>query len=219
MICVDLRNHGRSPWAEDTSYPAMAADLAALIEHRSPGRATLIGHSMGGKAAMWLALSRPELVAGLVVVDMAPTAYSSGFKDIIDALNRLELDRLADRREADTRLADRLPEAAVRNYLLQNLVREGGNWCWRMNLSALSAGLGEIMGFPRAEGLDNPGDTLFVYGADSDYVTGRQLPAIRDHFPRARMRAIRDAGHWVYADQPEAFSRAVSGFLTAGQRH
>jgi pimeloyl-ACP methyl ester carboxylesterase len=215
VLAVDLRNHGRSPAASEMTYPVMAADLATLIEDEAGGRAVLVGHSLGGKAAMWLALSRPELLDSLVVADMAPAAYPSRFAAIFAALADLDLDSLRDRREADARLAARLPDPAVRGYLLQNLVRRGDAWQWRMNLPAVSESLSDLMRFPLAHGRQFPGPALFVYGTESDYVTAAHLPAIRAHFPLARLRPIPNAGHWVYADRPDAFLRALETFLGA----
>jgi pimeloyl-ACP methyl ester carboxylesterase len=212
VLAVDLRNHGRSPWAEEMCYPAMAEDVAALIATEAGGPAVLIGHSMGGKAAMWLALERPELVEGLVVVDIAPATYPARFAGITSALRGLRLEGLADRREADARLAEQLPDPAVRGYLLQNLVREGDTWRWRVNLAAMARAQDALMGFPRSDGRQFPGRSLFVYGSESDYVTGAHLPAISAHFPLARLRAVPNAGHWVYADRPDAFVRALEGF-------
>jgi esterase len=215
VLAVDLRNHGRSPPAAEMTYPVMAADLAALLENEAQGRAVLVGHSLGGKAAMWLAVSRPELVEGLVVADMAPAAYPARFEGIVATLAGLDIEGLADRRQADALLALHLPDPAVRGYLLQNLVREGDGWRWRVNLPAVAKSLSELMTFPAAHGRQFPGPALFVYGTESDYVTGAHLPAIRAHFPLARLRAIPNAGHWVYADRPDAFLRALDAFLDA----
>lgn len=212
VLTVDLRNHGRSPWAPEMSYPAMAADLAALLEAEAGGPAMLVGHSMGGKAAMWLALERPELVDALVVVDIAPVAYPARFAGIVSALQGLDLEGLSDRREADAHLAGKIPDPAVRGYLLQNLVRDGDAWRWRVNLGAVGQAQDALMGFPDSNGGQFPGPALFLYGSESDYVTGAHLPAIRASFPLARLRAVPNAGHWVYADQPDAFLRALSGF-------
>ena len=213
VVSMDLRNHGRSPWDASMGYKEMAADLGALLDSIGVERAVLVGHSMGGKAAMWLALTQPDRVEAVVVADIAPVTYPGRFETIVDALSRLELDGLGSRREAETRLEDRLPDPAVRAYLLQNLIKEGDGWRWRVNLASLSRSIDQLMSFPRADGRQYPGPALFVYGTDSDYVTGTQLGAIRMLFPLARLRAVSNAGHWVYADQPDAFVRAVKGFL------
>lgn len=214
VLVPDLRNHGESPWDETMDYPAMAADLAGLLEERGTAAAHLVGHSMGGKAAMYLALAQPELVRSLTVVDIAPVAYASRFGALVDALLRLPLGELRDRRDADASLAAAVASAKVRGYLLQNLgygTERGLRW--RVNLPVIARVLGDILGFPQAAGREFAGPTLFVYGSRSDYVNAEGLARIRALFPLARMRAIPNAGHWVYADQPDAFLAAVAGFL------
>jgi esterase len=214
VLVPDLRNHGRSPWSEGMDYPALAEDLVALLDVLGIGRAHLVGHSMGGKAAMWLALSEPGRVGSLVVADMAPVTYGGRFGGLIAALSDLPLESLRDRRDADRRLAAAVASPAVRGYLLQNLVPDGlGGWRWRLNLPVLAASMDAILDFPDAGGRQFPGPTLFLYGGRSDYLTGDALPQISSLFPLARLRAIPEAGHWIYADQPEAFSLAVAGFL------
>jgi pimeloyl-ACP methyl ester carboxylesterase len=169
---------------------------------------------MGGKVAMWLALSRPQLVDRLLVADIAPVTYPSRFSTITGALTGLNLEEIRDRRDADKRLAAQVPDPALRDYLLQNLVRQGSTWRWRIHLGALDAGMSEILSFPEAAGRQYAGPVLFIYGTESDYVGGAHLGIIRTLFPLARLRALPGAGHWVYAEQPDAFVRALRGFLT-----
>ncbi|WP_295446041.1 alpha/beta fold hydrolase [uncultured Thiodictyon sp.] len=214
VLVPDLRNHGQSPWDARMDYRAMAADLAALLDGEGIARAHLVGHSMGGKAAMWLALSAPERVGSLVVVDIAPVTYATRHGALVSALAALPLAQMTDRRAADALLAQTIHSAAVRGYLLQNLVHDrAGGWCWRVNLAVLAHSLDQVLGFPAAGDLQFPGPVLFLYGSRSDYVTGEGLPRIRALFPLARLRTIANAGHWVYADQPDEFLAAVSGFL------
>ncbi len=223
VLVPDLRNHGDSPWDGRMDYQAMARDLTALLDRLGLRRAHLAGHSMGGKAAMWLALSEPERVASLVVADMAPVAYPSRHGALVDTLARLPLAEIRDRRDAEARLVPEIPSAAVRSYLLQNLVRQpephrhGDHrhraWRWRINLPVLARSMDNILGFPETGDRTFLGPVLFVYGGRSTYVTGEGLPRIRALFPLARLRSIPEAGHWVYADQPDAFAAAVSGFL------
>lgn len=213
VLVPDLRNHGRSPQHPRMTYPAMAVDLLALLDAQGIAQAALVGHSMGGKAAMWLALEAPHRVQALAVADIAPVAYPGRFEGLLQALASLDLDGLADRREADARLASAIPDAALRGYLLQGLARTGGRWYWRTNLAALAAGMGDILGFPDPAGREYAGPTLFLYGTESDYVTGVHLPVIRRLFPLARLRPLAGAGHWLYAEQPETFLAALRGFL------
>jgi pimeloyl-ACP methyl ester carboxylesterase len=194
-------------------YQSMAADLADLLDALDIEQASLTGHSMGGKAAMWLALTRPDRVASLTVADIAPAAYPARFQTVIDALCGLDLASLGSRREADLRLTGALPNPTLRSYLLQNLVKEDAGWRWRVDLPLLEGAMDALMSFPAADGRQYPGPALFVYGTASDYVTGSHLPAIRQLFPLARLRALPNAGHWVYSEQPDTFVRALRGFL------
>ena len=220
VLVPDLRNHGDSPRDGQMDYPSMAGDLAALLDRLGLARVHLVGHSMGGKAAMWLALSAPDRVGSLVVADMAPVTYPTRHGVLVDTLARLPLDEIRDRRDADERLAREIPSAAVRGYLLQNLARERGpgrdgqdRWRWRVNLPVLARSMDTILGFPETSDRTFPGPVLFVYGGRSSYVNGEGLARIRELFPFARLRSIPEAGHWVYADQPEAFAATVAGFL------
>ena len=213
VLVPDLRGHGRSPCVERLSYPDMAQDLNALLDAEGIDQAAIVGHSMGGKAAMWLALTRPERVSALAVADIAPVAYPHRFDGVVDALSALDLASLSDRKQADDVLTAQLPDPALRGYLLQSLVREAEGWRWRLDLPALADSMDDIVGFPDPAGRQYPGPALFIYGTGSGYVTGEHLPAIRSLLPLARLRAVPNAGLWVYADQPDAFVRALEGFL------
>jgi pimeloyl-ACP methyl ester carboxylesterase len=213
LILPDLRNHGRSPPHPVMDYPAMAEDLLALLDRLRLDSVNLLGHSMGGKAAMWLALSRPERVARLLVADIAPVGYPLRFDSIFRGLEALPLERIADRSSADRQLAQWVVEPAVRQYLLQNLVKQAAGWRWRCNLPVLSRSRENLADFPPNDGLSYAGETLFLYGERSDYVQTQYRETIGRLFPHARLRMLHGAGHWLYAEQPEAFSRAVMGFL------
>lgn len=213
VLVPDLRNHGDSPHASAMSYVAMANDLAALLEREGIERAAVVGHSMGGKAAMWLALHHPARIAAIGVVDIAPLNYPPGFETLVDAMLALPLQALSSRSDADRRLAVAIPDAAIRGYVLQNLRRDGAHWRWRLNLPDIAAALPAIRAFPDAPREQFTGPALFLYGTRSDYVDARALAAIRQRFPLARLRAVANAGHWVYADQPDAFVGALEGFL------
>lgn len=217
VLVPDLRNHGASPHDPVMTYAAMAEDLSALLEREAVERTVVVGHSMGGKAAMWLALTRPERIEAVVVVDIAPVTYPGGFETPVEALLALPLNDVSSRADADRRLAATIPDASIRGYLLQNLRRcpdRGGKaWAWRTNLPFIAAALPEIRGFPKPAERQFPGPALFLYGTASDYIGAQSLPAIRQLFPLARLRAVANAGHWVYAEQPDAFSAALASFL------
>ncbi len=213
LILPDLRNHGRSPHHPQMDYPAMAGDLLALLDRLELENASLVGHSMGGKAAMWLALNQPERVGRLLVGDIAPVGYPNRFAEIFAGLCELPLASLPSRESADQRLARRVPNDAVRQFLLQNLVRQPAGWAWRFNLPVLSGSIDALAGFPPDQGLSYAGETMFLYGERSDYVKPEYRETIERLFPHARLRILPGVGHWLYAEQPEAFSRVVRAFL------
>jgi pimeloyl-ACP methyl ester carboxylesterase len=208
VVAVDMRNHGASPWSDRHDYPAMAADLAAVIAALPGGRADVLGHSMGGKAAMVLALTAPERVARLVVADIAPVAYAHSQQPQIDAMRRVDLTRVASRAEAEAAMQAASPEIAA--FLLQSLDLAGRRW--RLNLDVLEREMPAIIGFPDLPGrFDGP--ALFVSGALSSYVRPEHHGAILRRFPAAVFAQIPGAGHWLHAERPRAFEAAVRAFL------
>ena len=214
-LLVDLRNHGASPWAEPMTYEAMAADVAALLEAEGLEEATVLGHSMGGKAAMTLALEGEPRLRALIVVDIAPVPYRRRLEPLLDALLAVDLARFRSRAEVDAALRPAIPEDPFRGFLLQNLERGPEGLRWRCNLPVLRRWLPAITGFPPAlEGRRWEGPVLFLRGERSDYVEARHLPRIRALFPRARIVTLEGAGHWPQAERPEETRRALEAFLS-----
>ena len=214
VIAFDLRNHGASAWAGGMQYGEMAEDVLAMLQERGCRRATLLGHSMGGKTAMMAALRDPDMVERLVVVDIAPVAYPPQHLDFVRAMRALDLTGIKRRGEADPLLAPAVPDTAERGFLLQNLVFEGGRARWRLNLEAIERDMPVLVGFPAVpEDAVYRGPTLFVGGARSRYLLPEHEPAIRRRFPNARIEWIENAGHWVHAEQPAAFLQLVEPFL------
>ena len=213
VVAVDMRNHGDSPWDDDHSYAALADDLADTIGADGPW--DVLGHSMGGKAAMVLALARPERVRRLVVADIAPVAYGHSQAHLIAAMRGVDLSRVARRSDAAAQLGD-VPDDGTRAFLLQSLdVGEGaGAGRWALNLDALEREMPRIVGFPEVAGAFD-GPALFLAGGESDYVRPEHRDRIRALFPRARMARIPGAGHWLHAERPRAFEAAVAAFLDA----
>ena len=211
VIAVDLRNHGDSPRSPDNGYEAMAGDLADTIAAHG-GRADVLGHSMGGKAAMVLALTAPERVGRLVVADIAPTAYAHTQLDYVRALQAVDLAAVARRSDADAQLATRVPEPGLRAFFLQSLAIGARGAAWKLNLPALAEQMPRIMGFPDIGG-SFEGPALFLTGGASDYVRPEHWPRIRALFPAAVPRVIDGAGHWLHAEAPEVFADAVAEFL------
>lgn len=208
VIVADMRNHGESPWSDSHTYADMAGDLAGLI----PSQADMLGHSMGGKAAMVLALLHPGKVRRLVVADIAPVAYGHTQQPLIDAMRAVDLSRVETRRDADAQLSGRVADPATRAFLLQSLdLRERR---WRPNLDALAAEMPHIVGFPEIAASFG-GPVLFLSGAESRYVTPEHRPGILRLFPAARFARIPSAGHWLHAENPRAFESAIATFLDA----
>lgn len=214
-LVADLRNHGRSPHHGEMGYEVMVADVLALMDRYEIESLIPVGHSMGGKVAMCMALSAPQRVQKMVVVDIAPVHYQHRFEVIFRALNALDLQSIKSRQDADTQLAAYLPSLGLRQFLLQNLLRVDGRWGWRMNLPVLQASMANLQAFaePAAGAVFND-PVLFVQGADSDYIKEEYKPLIHRWFTQARFTRIEDATHWVYADQPEAFTDVLTAFLT-----
>lgn len=216
VLLFDLRNHGLSPWADGMSYEAMAADVQAALAARGLMRAALLGHSLGGKVAMALALAAPEAVTRLLVVDIAPVPYPPTLLGHLRAMQDLDLTQIRRRSEADRLLAAAVPDPAERAFLLQNLVFDEGRARWRINLAAIAAGMPLISGFPAFPGRSYGGPTLFIAGGRSSYVRPEHEPAIRSRFPAAQVVRIAEAGHWVHAEAPAAFLALAARFLAGG---
>lgn len=212
-LTVDLRNHGTSPRAATQSYPDMAADLAEVIR-TLPGPVDLLGHSMGGKAAMVLALTHPTLIRRLVVADIAPVAYTHDQTQHITAMRSLDLTGVTTRSEADRRLSATVLDPALRAFFLQSLDLKTTPPQWRLNLDVLQAEMPRIVGWPAPPG-SFPGAALFLSGANSNYVLPDHRPTIRALFPKSRFAKLPDAGHWLHAEKPREFEETVRVFLTA----
>jgi pimeloyl-ACP methyl ester carboxylesterase len=235
VTLLDLPNHGHSPWTDRVDYLDMAELVAA--EFSGWGEpVTLVGHSMGGKVAMQLALRHPELLRALVVVDVAPTEYPesggrtddpdeevSPFAAFIAAMRAMDLDQLKTREDAEVALRTAVPSRMVRSFLLQSLVREGvgadGGWRWRLNLDALGRDLRHLRGFPSPPpGATFDGPVLWIAGANSTYILPEDRPRMDALFPSTRLVTIKNAGHWVHSEQPEVFLETLRRFLDGVDR-
>jgi esterase len=214
VLALDLRNHGASPHAPGMDYATQAADVRQTLAARGALPAAVVGHSMGGKAAMRLALDSAAAVSRLVVADIAPVVYPPHFRNYARAMMALPLAPGLTRAEADRALAAAVPEPAVRSFLLQNL-RPGAEPSWRIGLAEIAAGLPAIEGFDAPEDARYTGPALFLSGERSDYVRPEHRPTIRALFPAARFVTLKNAGHWLHADQPTGFVAAVQAFLSA----
>ncbi|NOG31128.1 alpha/beta fold hydrolase [Halomonas sp. TBZ9] len=218
VIAVDLRNHGRSPHVEGMTYQAMSDDVLAVMDNLGIDQAHILGHSMGGKVAMTMARLAPQRVASLVVADIAPVAYSHGHDDVFAALNEVAVNRPANRRDADALLAKHVDARPIRLFLATNLERTTDNgqpvMGLRVGLEQIIKGYPDIVTVPAG---DQPyyGPCLVLRGANSDYVSDAMLPALKQVLPNARVVTLKEAGHWLHADQPQAFQQAVESFVAA----
>ncbi len=218
VYALDLRNHGASPWAPSMTYREMAGDVRAFMARHGLTGATVLGHSMGGKTAMMLALEHGDLVGRLVVVDIAPVAYGHSHAPLIESMRAADPGAAGRRAEVDAWLASAIPEAPLRAFLLQNLVSEEGRLRWRINLEALAANMDALVGFPAlAPALGYGGPALFLAGGRSDYVRAKDHGLVRRLFPAAEIDSIPTAGHWVHAEDPPAFLARVQAFLGAAR--
>lgn len=215
VIALDLRNHGRSPHAEGMRYATMADDVIALLDKLSIERAHVLGHSMGGKVAISLARLAPERVASLIVADIAPVAYEHGHDDVFAALDNVREGQPKNRREADGLLGEHVESRPTRLFLATNLVRNDDDvMALRVGLDQIQRGYSDIIGMPDGE-KPFEGPALVLRGGDSHYVADDMIPSLREVLPRARVVTLKNAGHWLHADQPEAFQQAVMAFVDA----
>ncbi|HKX15132.1 MAG TPA: alpha/beta fold hydrolase [Propionibacteriaceae bacterium] len=220
VTLADLPNHGQSPWTDHFSYPEMANQVVELLQAQGGGdQWTVVGHSMGGKVAMTLALTQPELVARLGVVDVSPVATQeiSEFDTFIRGMRSIDLKNLRGRKDADAQLAAYVSDPVIRSFLLQNLRRDpsaaGNGWRWQMNLNLLGDHLSEMGGWPELQAQPYEGPVLWLAGASSGYIRPEYAAAMRALFPRVQLVTIKDAGHWVHSEQPEAFLATMRRFL------
>ena len=217
-LLVDLPDHGKSSWSPHFDYLDVADRVAELLPDEEP--VTLVGHSMGGKVAMLVALRHPEAVERLCVVDVSPVSYDHGseFPGYIAAMQGLDLEELSRRSDADQALQEAVPNTTVRNFLLQNLRRDSDGWSWQVNLELLGRELHELSDWPEdrlADVAPYDGPVLWVAGARSDYVREEYAGAMDRWFPRNRRITVKGAGHWVHSEQPEVFVEVLRRFVDA----
>lgn len=216
-LLVDLPNHGRSEWTEHFDYNQMADIVADALrkDFAASGPVDVIGHSMGGKVAMVLALRHPDLVRKLVVIDISPVAAVSArgeFQHLLGSLAALDLPMFAHRPEVDAALKPKIPNDTVRGFLLQNLKHRDGSYVWEPNLALLYGELDTVMSFPECTDTFT-GPVLWIRGDRSNYVTEADVPAMRALFPKTRRMTVHGAGHWVHSEKPEEVIDALRGFL------
>jgi len=210
---IDQRNHGRSFHSDDFNYELLVNDLMEYIEHYKLQNVNLIGHSMGGKTAMLFAVTYPEMLKKLVVVDIAPKYYPPHHQFILDALNAVDFDKINSRREVEQVLKKYIDEEGIRQFLLKNVYwKEKGKLAYRFNLESLTENNQEVgEALPPLTVFEGP--TLFLKGENSGYITDEDLPLIQAHFPNSKIIVIKNSGHWLHAENPIQFFEEVLKFL------
>jgi pimeloyl-ACP methyl ester carboxylesterase len=213
VLSLDLVNHGQSPHSDAFDYPSMVNDLREFIDDHEIREPVIVGHSMGGKAAMNLALAHPDLINKLIVVDIAPKPYNLEHYAIVEGLNAIPVETLTSRNEADELLSQHVPESDVRQFLLKNLQRKStGGFSWKINLPVISSKLSNIGVDLQFTGTFTK-PTLFIRGAKSKYITDEDHQRIREVFPSAEIQTL-DTGHWVQAEKPQAFAEMAIAWLS-----
>ena len=215
--CVDLRNHGASPWADTMAYGEMADDVLQLCDRLGLKAPAVMGHSMGGKTAMALALRHPQRVGRLIVVDIAPVSYADTLTPFAEAMRGADVVAAATRADVQARLRQAVPDPAVVPFLMQNLVLQNDHFDWRLNLIGIGASMAQLCGFPsELLGARFPGLVEVIAGEHSDCVTEFDGVEFRPMFPRVTVEVVEGAGHWIHADQPDAFLACVRRALHEG---
>lgn len=211
VYALDLRNHGRSPHADTMDFPSMADDVRQTMAAHGLDSAAVLGHSLGGKTAMELALAYPEMVTHLIVLDIAPVTYTSGNETELAAMQGLDPGSIHSRRDADEALAAHIESTGVRQFLLKNLERADDGFAWRIPLDTIAAQYPNLAAAPTAPG-PYDGPALFIRGSRSTRVPDNAKPSIRERFPHARLESV-DAGHWVHIEATESVTALVRSFL------
>ena len=214
VFTLDLRNHGESGHNPNMRYADMATDVAEFLHQQKLERASVIGHSMGGKTAMTFALNYPSMLDKLIILDIAPVKYQNEFSHLIESMLSLDLENITSRQEANTVLGQAIGDNMLSLFLLQNLVRNDEGFRWRINLQGIHSSLPDISNFAdfSAEQV-HIGPTLFLAGEQSDYIQECHHDSIQSFFPNSVMQSISNAAHWLHADQPERVFEEISAFL------
>ena len=213
VYLIDARNHGKSPHSDTFDYPHMAEDLLELIFDEQLMQVNILGHSMGGKTAMYFAKMRPELVHRMVIADMGVRAYEAHHEQIIKGLLSIDFDKVDSRSSVDKQLSEFVPDNGTRSFLMKGLHWvEKGKLGWRMNVRSIADNLEKIMTSVPEGAVDV--ESLFICGADSNYLPESDFDDVRSHFPMAEFVSLKDAGHWLHVDQTELFFDESISFLT-----
>lgn len=213
VISIDLPDHGKSAFTQNISFEHYATLISELIDSLGIQQLSIIGHSLGGKVAMQLALTQAKQINHLVVIDIAPVKYPARHTNVFAGLNNVMLTQISSRKEADTALSKYIEESSTRQFLLKSLYNENNHWNWRFNLAQLQQDYSKISA---AITSDTPysGPVLFVKGEHSDYLLPEHRQAVLQLFPKSQYKVVSGTGHWLHAEKPQQCSKVISTFLS-----
>jgi esterase len=217
VYSVDLPNHGRSSHLDGADLAHMASAISRWMNEAGLTSVGLVGHSLGGKVAMEIALSHPDRVKGVAVIDIAPVTYPPRHQDVFAGLNAINPAAITNRAEAEALMAPHVTEEAVRSFLLKNLTKTDSGFEWRMNLQDIQRQYEHLIGENRSDAV-YPGPVLFLKGGNSDYIKPDYRQAITRRFPAAQLKIVPDTGHWLHAEKPELTATLIRKFFLGSSR-
>jgi len=213
IISIDLPDHGLSPWTEHFTFNATVDSIIALLNHLEVKQTAVVGHSLGGKIAMQLALTHPDRITHLVVADIAPVKYKHRHQEVFDGLKKVPLSTISGRKDAQLAMSEHVKEPGVQQFLLKSLYQtDEGAWQWHFNLDGLISSYSHIIDWPQSNH-QFTGVTLFIKGGESDYINASHREAIAKYFPNAKAHIIEGTGHWLHAEKPDAFNAVIARTL------
>ena len=211
VTCLDLRNHGRSPWSDEMTYLDMAGDVVHYLQVHGVKKPVILGHSMGGKTVMAMHQEFGYETSITFVADIAPVRYNHNHDHLITAMRGVDFDGVTTRNEIESQLVESIPQTSLRQFLMQNLRWENNRFNWRVNLDSISRNSLELFDYP-SDSVSNS-EIVFIAGGQSDYLAECHLETIHTFFPRARHEVVEDAGHWLHAEKPARFLEIVNSYL------
>jgi esterase len=212
VISIDLPNHGLSPHIPSVDYPTLSLSIYEFVESLHLTNVHVVGHSMGGKVAMQLAIDYPHLVKSLTVADIAPVLYTDRHANVFSALNAIDISTLTSRTQALEIVTSHNIDAGTAQFLLKNLAKNENGFFWRCSIENLQQSYPQIIAGLSGENSFN-GSTLFIKGENSDYINAQHRPAIMQYFPQANAKIIQGTGHWLHAEKPASFNKIVVDFI------